>query len=321
MGAIVEKSKSSMRSALGDVLVELGEKNRELVVVGADTTKSLHLGAFGEKFPERFVNVGIAEQNMIGVSAGLALYGKQVVCGTYAIFLERAIDQIRNTIAYANLDVKIIGSHGGISAGRDGGSHQTVEDIAIMRAIPSMRVLAPADSYSLKALVRQAIAEKGPFYIRLVRPETENIYTNEKVELGRANTIREGGDLTIIASGIMVEEAVHAAVMLNQKGIYSRVLDMHTIKPIDKDAILKAARETGYIITAEDHNKNGGLYSAVAEVLAENGPTGSHVSAIAVNDTFGESGATEELMAKYHITKRDILGRALRIAGKREIRS
>ncbi|MDE1834472.1 MAG: transketolase family protein, partial [Candidatus Micrarchaeota archaeon] len=284
----MEAKPESMREAIGSALCEIGDSNKNIVIVGADTTESLSLSQFGKKFPERFFNVGIAEQNMIGVSAGMALYGKTVICGTYAVFIERALDQIRNTIAYCKLDVKIIGAHTGISVGPDGGSHQAIEDIAIMRALPNMKVIVPSDSYSAKALATQAASTKGPFYIRLIRSNVPNIYSNEQIQIGKANVIKEGNDIAIIACGITVHEAIRAAKRLEAQGISARVIDCHTIQPLDEQTILAAAKDTGRIITVEDHNMYGGLGSAVAELLSRKRPT--RVEMIAVKDVFGESG-------------------------------
>ncbi len=298
----------SMRKGMGEALHELGSEMPNLFVVGADTTESLNLNLFGKAFPDRFLNVGIAEQNMIGISAGLALYGKTVVCGTYMVFLERAIDQIRNTVCYCNLDVKIIGAHTGISVGPDGGSHQVIEDISIMRALPNMKVIVPSDSYSAKALTREAVGMRGPFFIRLIRSDVPDVHSNQNVSVGKANILREGKDIAIIACGIMVHEALKAADMLQKEGISATVMDCHTIKPIDEDAIVNAAEKTGRIITAEDHNIHGGLGSAVAEVLARKRPT--QMDMVAVNDTFGESGKDIEVMAKYGITAENIFKKA-----------
>ncbi|MDE1767984.1 MAG: transketolase family protein [Candidatus Micrarchaeota archaeon] len=305
----MEAKPESMREAIGSALCEIGDSNKNIVIVGADTTESLSLSQFGKKFPERFFNVGIAEQNMIGVSAGMALYGKTVICGTYAVFIERALDQIRNTIAYCKLDVKIIGAHTGISVGPDGGSHQAIEDIAIMRALPNMKVIVPSDSYSAKALATQAASTKGPFYIRLIRSNVPNIYSNEQIQIGKANVIKEGNDIAIIACGITVHEAIRAAKRLEAQGISARVIDCHTIKPLDEQTILAAAKDTGRIITVEDHNMYGGLGSAVAELLSRKRPT--RVEMIAVKDVFGESGKDSELMAKYGISEQDIFTKAM----------
>ncbi len=304
----MEQELESMREAFGHTLEDLGAKMKDLTVVGADTTQSICSGYLGKKFPDRFFNVGIAEQNMIGISAGLALYGKTVFCGTYAVFLERAIDQIRNTIAYCNLDVKIVGSHTGISAGPDGGSHQAVEDIAIMRSLPNMKVIVPPDPYSTRLLVGEAAQSAGPFYIRLIRSTTLNIYEEGDVKVGRANVVRDGEDITAIACGIMVQEAIRAADRLRKAGISMRVIDCSTIKPLDTATILKAAKETGNIITAEDHSVIGGLGSAVAEFLSTRYPT--KMSMGGVNDTFGESGQDTELMLKYGVSDESIMEKA-----------
>ena len=310
-----EAKVASMRTALGQALVNLGEEKQDMVVVGADTTESIKMLDFGKRFPERFFNVGIAEQNMIGISAGFALSGKTAFCGTYVVFLERAIDQIRNTIAYCNLDVKIIGSHGGISVGPDGGSHQAIADLSIMRAIPRMRVVAPSDATSAKALVREMGATEGPAYIRILRSSTPLIYEDGKeIKAGRAETLEDGSDVTIIANGIMVAEALKASRMLKGQGISAEVLDCHTIKPIDSAAIVKSARKTGYVVTAEDHNIMGGLGSVVAEVLARERPT--KMGMVGVMDTFGESGDGPSLMEKYGLSSASIINEAKRLVGK-----
>ncbi len=308
-----EQKLDSMRKALGVAIQELGAKNIDIVVVGADTTESVHLDLFGKDFPDRFFNVGIAEQNMVGIAAGLAFGGKTVFCGTYMVFMERAIDQIRNTIGYCGLDVKLIGAHTGLSVGPDGGSHQTIEDIAIMRAIPKFRVVAPCDAPSAKAIAKQAAETRGPFYIRIVRPDSMNVYADpaDDFKVGKANVLREGKDVSIIACGIMVQEALKAADKLATSGVSASVIDCHTIKPIDEDAIVRAASSTGRIVTAEDHNVIGGLGSAVAEVLSRKRPT--PMSIVGVRDTFGESGGQPELMAKYGISSDSIFEEAKRL--------
>ncbi len=303
----MDAAKESLREAYGAVLEEIGS-DINVAVVGADTTESLCTSGFGKKYPSRFFNVGIAEQNMVGISAGLALYGKTVFCGTYSVFMERAIDQIRNTIAYCNLDVKMVCSHAGISVGPDGGSHQTIEDIAIMRSIPRMSVMVPSDAYSTKMLVHQAYSTKGPFYIRLSRSSLPAQYRSGEMPIGKSNVIMEGSDISILACGIMVPEALAAAQELQKEGISSRVIDMYSIKPIDTAAILQAAKDTGRIITAEDHNIIGGLGSAVAETISTAHPV--KLGMIGVKDRFGESGTPQELMAKYNISSLDIINMA-----------
>ncbi|MEM0120862.1 MAG: transketolase C-terminal domain-containing protein, partial [Thermoprotei archaeon] len=293
-----KQSYSSMRDALGEALAKLGEEIPELVVVGADTSASLKLSVFGSKFPHRFFNVGIAEQNMIGVAAGFALSGKKVVCGSYAVFMPgRAVDQIRNTIAYCNLDVKLVGSHGGVSVGPDGGSHQAIEDIAIMRSIPNMRVIVPADGSSTKKLFTQACKNKGPYYIRLARPNSPTVYAEDtELLVGKAEVITDGSDVAIVAAGLMVDKALKAAKTLRDVGVSAMVVDSHTVKPLDADTIVLAAKKTGAVVTAEEHNVFGGLGSAVAELLIKTYPV--KMEMVGVNDVFGESGETDELMQK-----------------------
>lgn len=304
-----------MRDALGDAVVELGSELPNLIVIGADTSESLQTMRFGKQFPDRFFNVGIAEQNMVGISAGFALSGMRVICGTYQVFLERAIDQIRNTIAYCNLDVKIVGAHTGLATGPDGGSHQAIEDISIMRAIPNIKVVAPCDYTSCKELVRQATLAEGPFYIRIIRPALAQVYDDgKKVRLGKANVLKNGSDVTIIAHGIMVQEAIKAAALLEADGVSAAVVDCHTIKPIDGEMLLQAAESTRAIVVAEDHNIIGGLGSAVAEFISENSPV--EVGIVGVKDTFGESGDQASLFEKYGLTAASIQAKAKYILGK-----
>lgn len=295
-----------MRDAYGEALLELGASNPRVVVVGADTTGSLKSGVFATKFPARFFNVGIAEQNLIGIAAGLAHAGKITYAGTYAIFVPgKCVDQIRNNVAYPDLDVKIVCSHGGITVGPDGASHQQVEDIAIMRAIPRMRVVVPADSVSTKAIVKAVADIHGPFYIRLTRPSTQVVYEGGfTYEMGKANVLRDGPDVAIFACGIMVPEALKAADSLKAQGTNASVVDLHTIKPIDVETIVKFASKCGRVVTAEEHNVIGGMGSAVAEVIVENKPV--PMKRVGVMDTFGESGEAKELMKKYGLTAANI---------------
>jgi transketolase len=304
---------SSMRDALGEALAKLGEEIPELVVVGADTSGSLKLSVFGSRFPQRFFNVGIAEQNMVGVAAGLALAGKKVVCGSYAVFMPgRAVDQIRNTIAYCRLDVKLVGSHGGVSVGPDGGSHQALEDIAIMRSIPNMNVIVPADGVATKKLFTQACRSVGPYYVRLARPSSPAVYTEDtELRVGRAEILRDGSDVAIIAAGLMVDKALRAAQSLRGAGVSAMVVDSHTVKPLDTETILSAARTTGAVVTAEEHNVFGGVGSAVAELLVKTHPV--KMEMVGVNDVFGESGETDELMDKYGLTEKHIFEAAMKM--------
>ena len=298
----------AMRDAYGEALLELGAVNPKVVVLGADTTGSLKSGVFATKFPDRFFNVGIAEQNLMGVAAGFALGGKIPFAGTYAIFVPgKCVDQIRNNIAYPNLNVKIICSHGGISVGPDGASHQQVEDIAIMRSIPRMNVIVPSDAVSTKAIVEAIANINGPFYVRLTRPSTPIVYEGGfEYRHGKATVVSEGSDVLIIACGIMVPEAVKAAMSLKGKGVSAAVVDLHTIKPIDTETIVRFAQNCGRVVTAEEHNVMGGMGSAVAEVLGELRPT--PMKRVGVMDTFGESGDASELMRKYGLAFENIEG-------------
>jgi transketolase len=297
---------AAMRDAYGDALLELGAVNKDVVVIGADTTGSLKSGVFATKFPERFFNVGIAESNLVSIAAGMALAGKVAFAGTYAIFVPgKSVDQIRNNIAYPNLNVKLVCSHGGISVGPDGASHQQVEDIAIMRSIPKMKVIIPADAVSTKSIVKSIASIPGPFYVRLTRASTPIIYdAGFEYNFGKANVLRDGSDVALVACGLMVPEALRAAESLKSKGVSATVVDLHTIKPIDSDAIAKVAQKCGRVVTAEEHNVMGGMGSAVAEVLGELRPT--PMKRVGVMDTFGESGEASELMKKYGLTAADI---------------
>jgi transketolase len=308
---------AAMRDAYGEALLELGESNKDVVVLGADTTGSLKSGVFATKFPERFFNIGIAEQNLISVAAGFALAGKVAYAGTYAIFVPgKCVDQIRNNIAYPNLNVKIVCSHGGISVGPDGASHQQVEDIAIMRAIPRMKVVVPADSVSTKAAVKAIATIPGPFYVRLTRPSTPVVYEGGfEYRLGKASVVAEGSDVAIFACGIMVAEAVKAAESLKARGVSAAVVDLHTIKPLDSDAVVAYAQKCGRVVTAEEHNVFGGMGSAVAEVLGERRPT--QMKRVGVMDTFGESGDAGDLLKKYGLTSSEIESAATGLVGAR----
>jgi transketolase len=306
-----EKRNADMRGAFGDTLVELGKINRNIVCVGGDTTESLKTKKFGDHYPDRLFNVGIAEANLVSVAAGLAIAGKIAFASTYAAFLPgRCLDQIRNTICYPNLNVKLVVSHAGLTVGPDGASHQQIEDFSTMRAIPNMRVIVPADAVSVRQLIRIIADTPGPFYVRLVRPSSEVIYAEDEMtfNLGRGNILRDGSDVTIISCGLMVARSLRAAETLEQDdGISCRVIDMSSIKPIDKDLIAKCSKETGAIVTAEEHNIIGGLGSAVAEVTAENYPV--PMRRVGINDTFGESARDEEidmLLEKYGLTAKEI---------------
>lgn len=295
------------RESYGEALVALGEKYQDVVVLDADVAGATKTNLFREKFPERFFEVGIAEQDMMGTAAGLALGGKIPFASTFAIFASgRAYDQVRNAICYSQLNVKIAATHAGITVGEDGASHQALEDIALMRVIPHMTVLCPSDDRQTKFLVEEAIKHKGPVYIRLARPKTWEIYDeNETFTIGKAKKHGDGKDATIIATGVTVQEALKAQEKLKEDQMEVTVLDMHTIKPIDKEAIIEAAKTTKKIITVEDHSVIGGLGSAVCEVLAEAYPT--KVERLGIKDTFGMSGKWDELMEYYGIAAEGII--------------
>lgn len=299
--------KMATRQAYGEVLQELGE-NKDIVVLDADLSKSTMTTKFWEKYPERFFNMGISEQNLYGVAAGMAHSGKTVFASTFAMFAAgRAFEIIRNSIGYTKANVKICATHAGITVGEDGGSHQAIEDMALMRSIPGMIVINPSDGMSAKMLIKQAAALSGPVYVRLGRAAVPGIYeADSKVEIGKGMCVREGSDYTVIATGVMVNEAMIAAEALAKEGISLRVIDMHTIKPIDKEIIIKAAKETKGIVTAEEHTVLGGLGSAVAEVVVQNCMT--KMAFVGIQDTFGESGKPAELMVKYGLTADAIAG-------------
>lgn len=304
------------RDAYGETLVKLGEENPNIVVLDADLSGSTKTGKFAAKFPERFFNAGIAEGNMMSVAAGLASTGKTVFASSFAMFASgRAFEQVRNSIAYPKLNVKIGASHAGITVGEDGATHQTVEDIAIMRAIPNMVVINPADAVEAAAAVKAAAAYVGPVYLRLGRLNVPYVYDDSYCfEWGKGVTIKDGKDVTILATGLMVSEAIKAEALLAQDGIDARIIDIHTIKPIDKEIILKAAKETGGIVTAEEHSIIGGLGSAVAEVLAEEYPV--KMARIGIKDVFGCSGKPAQLLEKFELTSKDIAAAAKKLIQK-----
>lgn len=305
-----EKKTADMRSAYGDALVELGKDDLRIVCVGGDTTDSLKTKKFGDRYPERMFNVGIAEANLVSVAAGLAIAGKVAFASTYAAFIPgRCVDQIRNTICYPYLDVKLVVSHGGLTVGPDGASHQQIEDIASMRAIPNMRVIVPSDAVMVKYMIKAMVNTPGPFYMRLARPSSEVIYADsaDSFQIGKGNVLHEGSDATIIACGLLVGRALDAAKLLREKGISCRVVDIFSIKPLDRDLVSKCARETGAIVTAEEHNVVGGLGGATAEVVCDTYPV--PVKRVGVNDTFGESARDEEidtLLERYGLTAQEI---------------
>jgi transketolase len=303
--------KIATRVAYGHALAECGA-DENIVVFDADLSICTMSCMFRDKYPERFFEAGIAEANMIGMAAGMAATGKTVFCNSFAMFSAgRAYDQIRNSVAYPHLNVKIVGTHAGLSVGEDGATHQCVEDLALMRAIPGMTVICPSDANETESAVHAMVAYDGPCYLRLGRLPVESVteIENYRFELGKGFLLRGGKDVTLIATGLMVQEAVKAAEMLKTRNIEARVIDMHTVKPIDKDIILRAAAETGAIVTAEEHNILGGLGGAVSEVVTESLPV--PVLRVGVEDKFGHSGPALELMKKYGLTAEHIAQKAM----------
>ncbi|KUO70913.1 MAG: transketolase [Desulfosporosinus sp. BRH_c37] len=299
--------KVATRDAYGNALLILGAENPNVVVLDADLSKSTKTADFGKKYPERFFNMGIAESNLLGTSAGLAAAGKIPFASTFAIFaVGRAFEQIRNSIAYPKLNVKIAATHSGITVGEDGGSHQAVEDVAIMRAVPNMVVLVPADGEETRQVVLAAAKYYGPVYIRMGRLAVPLLFGEDyKFEIGKANILKEGTDVAIMANGLMVSMALEAAEELAVKGISVSVVNVASVKPLDVETIVRVAEQTKAVVTAEEHNIIGGLGSAIAEVLGEKLPT--PMVRVGLNDTFGESGRPQELLEKYGLTKVDLV--------------
>lgn len=298
--------KVATREAYGAALAQYGA-DKNIIVLDADLSKSTKTDTFKKVYPERHFNMGIAEANMMSVAAGLATTGKTVFASTFAMFAsERACEQIRNSICYPKLNVKIGATHAGLTVGEDGASHQCVEDLAVMRALPNMIVLSPCDEVETNLAIKAAIDHDGPVYIRLGRLAVEAVHDAEtfKFELGKGVEIKEGNDLTIVATGLMVQESLKAAELLAAKGINARVIDMHTIKPIDKDILAKASKETGFIVTVEEHNITGGLGGAVCEAICDTAPC--KVLRIGVEEKYGKSGTPAALLEKYGLTAQAI---------------
>jgi len=306
------------RQGWADALLELGETNPNVVVLDADLAKSTLTCLFKDKYPDRFFDMGIAEQNMINTAGGLSLTGLIPFVSTYGVFVSgRAWEQIRTSICYGELNVKLGGAHGGISVGPDGATHQALEEIAIMRVIPKMTVLVPTDYYETKKAVLAAAKINGPVYIRFGREKVPVVTSADTpFEVGKAIIMKEGKDLTIVACGIMVAEALEAAEELAKQGINAEVINLHTIKPIDKDALINSVKKTGCLVTAEEHQIAGGMGSAVLEALATKRPVPTEM--VGINDTFGESGEPRQLMEKYGITSKEILEKSLKVL-KRKI--
>jgi len=295
------------REGYGEGLVVLGERNPQVVVLSADLTDSTRASMFKERFPERFFTMGVAEADMIGIAGGLSLVGKIPFCCSLGVFASgRVWDQVRVTVCYSNLNVKIGGSHGGVSVGADGASHQSIEEISLMRVLPNMKVIVPCDAIETRKATIRAGEVTGPVYLRFGRPPVPIITTEDTpFILGKAITMRQGKDVTIFACGIMVYEALEAAEELNRKGISARVINLHTVKPIDEEIIFKAARDTGAIVTAEEHQLSGGFGSAVTEVVVREHPV--PVEMVGIKDRFGASGSPEELRQDYGLTRFDII--------------
>lgn len=315
---MAEMVKKATRESYGLALAEFGEQYPEVVVLDADLAEATKTGIFKKKYPERFVDCGIAECNMMGVAAGLASCGRIPFATSFAMFAAgRAFEQVRNSIGYPHLNVKIVGSHAGISVGEDGATHQCLEDIALMRTIPGMVVLNPADHYEMRAAVKASIEHQGPVYLRLGRLAVEsfNNSDNYRFEIGKGITLRDGKDITIIASGLMVSYALEAVKTLERQGVDARLINLHTIKPIDRDLVVKAAKETGKIVTVEEHNVIGGLGDAVCGVLCEEYP--APVVKIGVNDEFGHSGPAVELLEQYGLCASHIAETAKAFLDKR----
>lgn len=310
--------KQATRDAYGKALVALGAENPDIVVLDADLSKSTKTADFAKHYPERFFNMGIAEQNLMGTAAGLAAAGKIPFASTFAIFATgRAFEQIRNSIAYPKLNVKIAATHAGITVGEDGGSHQAIEDIAIMRSVPNMTVLVPADGEETRQVIKAAAQYKGPVYIRMGRLDVPLLFGEDyKFEIGKANVLREGTDVAIMANGIMVALALEAAEELSLTGISVSVVNVASIKPLDVSTLVQVAKKTKAVVSAEEHNIIGGLGSAIAEVLAENAPT--PMVRVGLKDTFGESGRPLELLEKYGLTKASLMKAVHEVIAKKK---
>ncbi|MBI5000629.1 MAG: transketolase family protein [Euryarchaeota archaeon] len=300
----------SQRDAYAETLVALGAERKDVVVLSADLSSSVRTSVFADHFPERHFNIGIAEQNMMGIAAGLAASGKTVFASTFAIFgTGRVYDQVRQSIAYPRMKVNIVVTHAGITVGGDGATHQMIEDIALMRGLPNMTVIVPVDAYETKKAIRAAVSYDGPTYIRLGRSEVPLVtQENDPFEIGKAATMVDGKDVTLVGTGIMVAKCIEASDELRKHGVEARVINMSTIKPLDVKTLVKAARETGGVVTAEEHSVSVGMGSAVALALGEN----VHVPMrrVGIEDTFGESGESEELMEKYGLTVESIVDAA-----------
>ena len=306
------------REAYGEALKEIGGQNEQIVVLDADLSNSTKTNVFAKAYPQRFFNVGIAEQNLVGTAAGLAASGKIPFVSTFAMFAAgRAFEQIRNSVCYPKLNVKVAATHAGLTVGEDGASHQAIEDVSLMRSLPNMTVLVPADEEETRQAIAWAAAYQGPVYIRLGRMSVDNVSPEGYVFApAKAAVLTEGTDVTLMANGVMVTAALEAAKTLAAEGIQARVVNMASVKPLDAAAVVSAAKETGAIVTCEEHSVIGGLGSAVAEVLAEEAP--APMERVGVKDTFGESGKPKELLAKYGLTAADVAEAARRVVARKK---
>ncbi len=298
------------RAGYGETLVELVQEGLDIMAVEADLSGSTTTNKLGKAYPDRLVNVGIAEQNMIDVAAGLALAGKTVFTGSFAAFgTGRCYDQIRNTVCYSDLNVKVAPTHSGVTVGPDGGSHQMLEDVSLMRGLPGMQVLVPADYNAAKQAIRIAAQNDGPFYVRLGRAKVPQVYEEgQTLELGRAYVLREGADVTLVANGVEVAQALKAAEEMAQQGIEAEVIDAFSVKPFDKETLINSVKKTGAVVTCEEHSTVGGLGSAVADILGENHPV--PLERVGVRDEFGTSGDPNELLAEYGLDAAGIIAKA-----------
>ncbi len=302
-----EDKKIATRQSYGEALLELGKKDKNIVVLDADLSSATKTSIFAKEFPNRFIDVGIAEQNLMGIAAGLSAYGKIPYVSTFAVFAAgRAYDQIRNSICYPKLNVKICATHSGVTVGEDGATHQMLEDLSLMRSLPNMTVICPSDDTQTKWVIEEISKIQGPVYIRLARAKTPVIYDeNQKFEIGKMVQLGEGTDATVFATGVMVAESLKAQSELAKEGINIRVIDVHTIKPIDREMVVKCAKETKKIITIEDHSIIGGLGSSICEVLSEEYPT--KVIRMGMQDRFGKSGKGEQLLKYFKMDSAAII--------------
>jgi transketolase len=306
-------AKESLRGEYGKTLLRLGRENKDIVVLDADLAKSTKTLTFGKEFSDRFIDMGLSEQDMVSTAAGISLTGKIVFASSFCVFLTgRAYDQVRQSVCYNNANVKLVGTHSGLGVGEDGATHQMLEDIALLRPLPNMRIIAPADAVETAQAVEYAANTYGPFFIRLIRGSLEKIYDSSyKFEFGKAPVIKEGKDIAVFAMGSMLEKALEAARLLEQESIDAAVINVSTIKPLDKETVLGVAKKTKAVITIEDHSVYGGLGSAIAECLSQNHPTKMKI--IGVDNQFGRSGGIEDLYSLYNLTARRVVDEAKKL--------